>query len=120
MSQPYLSPQSQEDEHEEEEQRPERWDGKQSEGFWVGHEGQPWAVVSDLRHGDVQVVRHEAQDGENDEAGVYAGCAVGYTDDDAVSVCIGEKKKDFMMVETGTLCRVQDQSKRGSKRKCCR
>lgn len=44
-------------------------------------------MVGHLGHGDVQVVRHEAQDGEDDEAGVHTGGAVGHADDDAVSVC---------------------------------
>lgn len=43
-------------------------------------------MVSHLWHGDVQVVGHEAQDGENNKAGVNTGRTVGYTDDDAVSV----------------------------------
>lgn len=83
---PHLSAQSEEDEHEEEEQRPQGGDGEQGEGLWVGHEGQARSVVGHLRHGDVQVVRHEAQDGEDDEAGVHAGGTVGHADDDAVSV----------------------------------
>lgn len=83
---PHLGAQSEEDEHEEEEQRPQGGYGEQSEGLWVSHEGQSGAVICHLGHGDVQVVRHEAQDGENDEAGIHAGGAVGHADDDAVSV----------------------------------
>lgn len=89
----HLSAQSQQDEHEEEKQRPQWWDWKQSEGFWVGHEGQSRAVVGHLWHGHVEVVRHEAQDGENDKASINTGGTVGYTDDDAVSVCWETKKK---------------------------
>ena len=83
---PHLSPQSQKDEHEKEEQWPERGDGEQSEGFWVGNKGQARAVVCHLGHRDVQVVCHEAQDGENDKAGIHAGRTVSNADDDAVSV----------------------------------
>ena len=83
---PHLGSQAQEDEHEEEQDGPEGRDGQQSEGFWVGHEGQPRAVVRHLGHGHVERVRHEAQDGEDDEAGVHAGGAVGDADDDAVPV----------------------------------
>lgn len=43
---PHLSPQAQQDEHEEEEKGPEWRDGQQSEGLWIGHEGQSWTVVS--------------------------------------------------------------------------
>ena len=43
-------------------------------------------MVGHLGHVDVEVVRHEAQDGEDDEAGVHAGRTVGDADDDAVSV----------------------------------
>lgn len=49
-------------------------------------------MVGHLRHWDVQVVSHEAQDGEDDEAGIHAGCTVGYADDDAVSVQETENK----------------------------
>lgn len=83
---PYLSSKSQEDEHEEEEQRPQRRNGEQREGFWVSHKGQAWAVVGHLGHGDVQVVCHEAQDGEDYKASIHTGGTVGYADDDAVSV----------------------------------
>ena len=95
VSQPHLSPQSQKDKHEEEEQWPEGWDGQQGEGFWVGHKGQSRAVVGHLWHGDVQVVRHEAQDGEYDEAGIHAGRTVGDTDDDAVSVCRIKRRENM-------------------------
>lgn len=91
---PHLSPQTEKDEHEEEEQRPQWGDGEQSEGFWVSHEGQAGAVVGHLRHGDVQVVCHEAQDGEDDEAGIHAGGTVGHADDDAVSVWRSNKKSE--------------------------
>lgn len=90
--QSHLSPQSQQDEHEEEEQRPQRWDGEQSEGFWVSHKRQARAVVGHLGHRDVEVVCHEAQDGENDKARVHAGGTVGYADDDAVSVWRRERR----------------------------
>lgn len=97
----HLSSQSQKDEHEEEKQRPQRRDWKQSEGFWVGHKGQPRAVVSHLWHGDVEVVCHEAQDGENDKASINAGGTVGYTDDDAVSVCWKEQRtKPIIWIHT--------------------
>lgn len=43
-------------------------------------------MVGHLGHGDVQVVRHEAQDGEDYKASIHTGGAVGYADDDAVSV----------------------------------
>lgn len=49
-------------------------------------------MVGHLRHGDVQVVCHEAQDGEYDKAGIHAGCTVGYADYDAVSVRREEKE----------------------------
>lgn len=91
---PHLSPKTEKDEHEEEEQRPQWGDGEQSEGFWVRHEGQAGAVVGHLRHGDVQVVCHEAQDGEDDEAGVHAGGTVCHADDDAVSGWRNNKKSE--------------------------
>ncbi|KAF3858537.1 hypothetical protein F7725_011738 [Dissostichus mawsoni] len=64
----------------------QRGEGEQSEGFWVGNKGQARAVVCHLGHRDVQVVCHEAQDGENDKAGIHAGRTVSNADDDAVSV----------------------------------
>lgn len=82
----YLCSQSQKDEHEEEKQRPEWRDGQQSEGFWVSHKGQTRAVVCHLRHWDIQVVGHEAQDGENDKTSIDTGRTVGNTNDNAVSV----------------------------------
>lgn len=51
-------------------------------------------MVSHLWYWDVQVVCHEAQDRENDKAGIHTGRTVGYTDDDAVSVYEGELKKN--------------------------
>lgn len=90
----HLRPQAQEDEHEEEEQGPEGGDGQQSEGLWVGHEGQAGTVVGHLRYIYVQVVGHEAQDGEDDEACIHAGRTVGDADDDAVSVWATNQKKE--------------------------
>lgn len=82
----YLSAETQQDEHEEEKQRPEWWDGQQRQGFWVGDEGQAWPVVSHLGHVHAQVLRHEPQDGEDDKAGIDTCCTVCHTDDDAISV----------------------------------
>lgn len=88
----YLSAKTQKNEHEEEKQRPEWRDGQQRQGFWVGDESQAWAVVSHLGHVHAQVLRHEAQNGEDDEAGIHTGCAVGHTDNDAVSVQQNQNK----------------------------
>lgn len=82
----YLCAQPQEDEHEEEEDGPEGRDGEQGEGLRVGNEGQSRAVVSHLGDIHTQMIGHEAQDGEDDEASVDAGGAVGDADDDAVPV----------------------------------
>lgn len=106
---PYLSSKSQEDEHEEEEQRPQWGNGQQCEGFWVGHKGQAWAVVGHLWHGDVQVVGHEAQNGEDDKASIHTGGTVGYADDDAVSVpreeVLGKvDKKDYSSWQESGFC----------------
>lgn len=43
-------------------------------------------MVGHLRHVYAQVLRHEAQDGEDDKAGVHTCRAVCHTDNDAVSV----------------------------------
>lgn len=40
-------------------------------------------------------MRHEAQDGEYDEAGIHAGRTVGDTDDDAVSVCRIKRRENM-------------------------
>ena len=81
----YLSAQPHQDEHEEEEQGPEWGDGQQCEGLWVCHEGQAWAVVCHLGHVLTQVIRHEAQDEEDDEASIDAGDTVSDADDHTVS-----------------------------------
>ena len=80
----YLSAQPQQDEHEEEEQGPEWGDGQQCEGLWVCHEGQAQAVVCHAGHVHTQVIGHEAQDGEDDEAGIDTGGTVSDADDDTV------------------------------------
>ena len=81
----YLSAQPHQDEHEEEEQGPEWGDGQQCEGLWVCHEGQARAVVCHAGHVHTQVVGHEAQDGEDDEASIDTGGTVSDADDDTVS-----------------------------------
>jgi len=97
---PHLAVQPQHEEHEEEERGPERGQGHQRHGFGVGDESQPGAcrrggsavpprggtqgtphcpALTGLGHlGDVHALLggHEAQHGEDDEAGEEAGGAV--------------------------------------------
>ena len=49
------------------------------------------------------MVRHEAQNGENDKASVHAGRTVGDADNDAVSVCFkwGKKTKALFFYSLG-------------------
>lgn len=82
----YLCTQPQEDEHKEEENRPQWRDGEQGESLRVGNKGQAWPMVSHLGDIHTQVVGHEAQDGEDDEASIDAGSTVRDADDDAVPV----------------------------------
>lgn len=51
-------------------------------------------MVGHLRYIYVQVVGHEAQDGEDDEACIHAGRTVGDADDDAVPVWVTNQRRE--------------------------
>ena len=64
------------DQHDEEEDGPQRGDGHFGHGEWVYDKRQGGAALGDITHGEVHVVRQVAQVGEDDEAGENTGQAV--------------------------------------------
>ena len=81
----YLAIESQHDDHEEEQDGPQRRHSHLGHSLGVGDEGQPGAGLR--HHGNVRVLLlgHEAQHGEHNEACVQAGERVHTWDQDAVS-----------------------------------
>lgn len=80
-----LRPEAERAEHGEEENRPEATDGHARDGLGVGDEGQTRPLRDDIAHLGVHLIRHEADDGEDDEARKDGRQTVAHADVEGVS-----------------------------------
>lgn len=60
----YLAIKAQDEQHQEEEDRPELWHGQTQQGLRVGHERKAGALLDYMIDGHVEVVGHGSEDGE--------------------------------------------------------
>ena len=81
----YLAVQTEEDDHYEEENGPEGREGHLRDSLGVGYEGETWSRLCNFAHTHALFVRHEAEDGEDDEAGEEARAAVGASENHRIS-----------------------------------
>ena len=80
-----LSSKAQQEQHEEEQNTPERGNWHLRHSLWVGYEGQPDPLGHHLVHGGVLEVGHVADDSEDDKPGKDTGHTVTTGHDDGVS-----------------------------------
>ena len=80
----HLTSQTKQHNHDEEEDRPQLRQRHLSDGFWVSDESQARSLRGDFIDAHALFVRHEAEDGEDDETGKDGGAAVDAGNDDAV------------------------------------
>ena len=95
----HLAIQTKQDDHDEEEDGPEGRQGHLRNGLGVGDEGETGSRLGHVTDVDALLVRHEAEHGEDDEAGEEARAAVGAGENHRIPAKVQKKHASALCTE---------------------